>query len=62
MFKNEGTNNARAIDISNFDDHAIHFIPILRWTIILWDMTISSREVNLDSSMKINQILTSLCG
>ena len=61
MFKNKETNNARAIDISNFDDHAIHFIPILRLTIILWD-TISSREVNLDSSMKINQILTSLCG
>ena len=52
MFKNKETNNARAIDISNFDDHAIHFIPILRWTIILWD-TISSREVNLDSSMKL---------
>ena len=52
MFKNKGTNNARAIDISNFDDHAIHFIPILRLTIILWD-TISSREVNLDSSMKL---------
>ena len=35
MFKNEGTNNARGIDIFNFDDHAIHFIPILRLTIIL---------------------------
>ena len=44
-----------------FDNHAIDLIPILRLTIILWD-TISSREVNLGSSMKINQIATSLSG
>ena len=49
--------NARAISIFVFGDHAIDLIPILRLPIILWD-TISSREVNLGSSMKINQTIS----
>ena len=45
----------------DIDDHAIDFIPILRLTIMWWN-TISYRDVNSDSSMKMNQIVTSLCG
>ena len=53
--------NARAILIFVFNNHAIDFTPILLLTIILWD-TISSGEVNLGSSMKINHTAISLSG